>query len=141
MILSLVGICNLYLPKSPIYFVTFTAQKMKFLVKDFFIKCDQISSFLRIWSYLLKKSLMEDFNFCEVFHTWPNILLNSQDFVIEVTFLHIIIFKKSVVTPSKIHTVISFYAKALKCLPEKYFRKYWGFGFHWSNYILSKFWK
>ena len=39
---------------------------MKFSIKDFFSKCDQIGSFLRIWSDLLKKSLMENFIFCEV---------------------------------------------------------------------------
>ena len=33
---------------------------------NFFSKCDQIRSFLRIWSYLLKKSLMENFIFCAV---------------------------------------------------------------------------
>ena len=38
----------------------------KFLVEDFFSKCDQICSFLRIWSHLLKKSLVENFNFCAV---------------------------------------------------------------------------
>ena len=32
---------------------------MKFPVKDFFSKCDQIHSILQIWSHLLKKSLME----------------------------------------------------------------------------------
>ena len=32
---------------------------MKFFIRDFFSKCDQICSFLRIWSHLLKKSLME----------------------------------------------------------------------------------
>ena len=37
---------------------------MKFSIKDFFSKCDQILSFLRIWSQLLKKSLMEYFIFC-----------------------------------------------------------------------------
>ena len=39
---------------------------MKFSIKDFFNKCDQIRSFLRIWSHLLKKSLMENFIFCAV---------------------------------------------------------------------------
>ena len=39
---------------------------MKFSIKDFFSKCDQIRSFLRIWSHLLKKSLMESFIFCTV---------------------------------------------------------------------------
>ena len=43
-----------------------TAQKMKFPIKDFFSKCDQIRSFLRIWSHFLKKSLMENFIFCAV---------------------------------------------------------------------------
>ena len=43
-----------------------TAQKMKFSIKNFFSECDQIRSFLRIWSHLLKKSLMENFIFCAV---------------------------------------------------------------------------
>ena len=38
-----------------------TAQGMKFPIKDFFNKCDQMRSFLKIWSQLLKKSLMENF--------------------------------------------------------------------------------
>ena len=42
---------------------TDTAQKMKFSIRDFFSKCDQIRSFLWIWSHLLKKSLMENFFF------------------------------------------------------------------------------
>ena len=44
-----------------------TAQKMKFFIKDFFSKCDQIRSILRIWSNLLKKSLLENFIFCAVY--------------------------------------------------------------------------
>ena len=44
----------------------YSAQKVKFSIKDFFNKCDQIRSFLRIWSHLLKKSLMENFIFCAV---------------------------------------------------------------------------
>ena len=43
-----------------------TAQKINFSIKDFFSKCDQIRSFLRIWSHLLKKSLMEKFTFSAV---------------------------------------------------------------------------
>ena len=39
---------------------------MKFLIYDFFNKCDQIRSFLRIWSHLLKKSSVENFSFCAV---------------------------------------------------------------------------
>ena len=33
---------------------------------DFFSKCDQIRIFRRIWSHILKKSLMENFIFCAV---------------------------------------------------------------------------
>ena len=43
-----------------------TAQKLKFSIKDFFSNCDQIRNFLRIWSHLLTKSLMENFIFCTV---------------------------------------------------------------------------
>ena len=39
-------------------------QKMKLSITDFFSKCDQIRSFLRLWSHLLKKSLMKNFIFC-----------------------------------------------------------------------------
>ena len=41
-----------------------TAQKMKFSIKDFFSKCDQICRKLRMWSHLLEKSLMGNFIFC-----------------------------------------------------------------------------
>ena len=40
---------------------------MKFSITDFFSKCDQICSKLRIWLHLLKKSAMENFIFCAVF--------------------------------------------------------------------------
>ena len=46
--------------------VSNTAQKMKFSVKDFFNRCDQIRIFLRILSHLLKKSLTKSFIFCAV---------------------------------------------------------------------------
>ena len=40
---------------------------MKFSIKDFFSKCDQLYRNLRIWSHLLEKSLMENFIFlCNV---------------------------------------------------------------------------
>ena len=45
-----------------------TAQKIKFPIKDFFSKCDQIHSFLRMWRHLPKKSLTENFISCAVFH-------------------------------------------------------------------------
>ena len=34
---------------------------MKFSIKGFFNKCEQIHSFLRIWPHLLNKSFMENF--------------------------------------------------------------------------------
>ena len=39
------------------------AQKMKFSVKDFFSKCDKIRRKLRIWSHLMKKSLIRKLYF------------------------------------------------------------------------------
>ena len=49
-----------------------TAQKMKFSIKDLSSKCDQIRSFMRIWSHLLEKSLMENFIFCAVLFELTN---------------------------------------------------------------------
>ena len=39
---------------------------MTFSIKGVFGKLDQIRILLRIWSYLLKKPLMENFIFCAV---------------------------------------------------------------------------
>ena len=36
-------------------------KEMKFSINDFSSKCDQIRNFLRIWSHLLKKFVMENF--------------------------------------------------------------------------------
>ena len=58
---------------------TLTAQKMKFSIKNFFSKCDQIRSFLMIWSHLLKKSLMENFIFCVVSELEINIQEVKKD--------------------------------------------------------------
>ena len=38
---------------------------MKFSIKDISSKCDQIRSFLWIWSQLLKKSLIKNFFFVQ----------------------------------------------------------------------------
>ena len=45
---------------------TDTAQKIKFSIKDFFSKCDQIHRKLQILPHLLKKSLTENFIFFAV---------------------------------------------------------------------------
>ena len=49
-----------------------TSQKMKFSMKDFFSKCDEIRSFMWMWSHLLKKSLRENFIFCAVIPVFKN---------------------------------------------------------------------
>ena len=51
---------------STLSYYYYATQKMKISIMDFFSKCDQIRSFLRIWSHLLKKSLMENFIFCSM---------------------------------------------------------------------------
>ena len=42
-------------------------QKIKFFIKDFFNKCDQIHRKQRIWSHLLKKHFMKNNFLCNVF--------------------------------------------------------------------------
>ena len=42
---------------------------MKFSIKDFSSKCDQICRKLRIWSHFLNKSFMENFIFCAVWYS------------------------------------------------------------------------
>ena len=49
----------------------------KFSIKDFSSKDYQIRRKLRIWSHLLKKSLMENFIFCAVYDLCGNVLLIS----------------------------------------------------------------
>ena len=54
-----------------------TAQKMKFSVKDFFSNVTKSAVSLRIWTHLLKKSLVESFNFCTVLqYHFNNLNLN-----------------------------------------------------------------
>ena len=43
---------------------------MKFSIKDYFSQWNQIRKKLRIWSGLLKKSLMENFIFCAVIYLY-----------------------------------------------------------------------
>ena len=55
-----------------------TTQKLKFSIKDFFNKCDQIHRKLRIWSHLLKKSLTDNVIFCAVNNANAQILFTKQ---------------------------------------------------------------
>ena len=56
-------ILKLNLETGVLMMLPITTQKMKFPIKDFFSKCDENCRKLRIWSHLLKKSLMENFTF------------------------------------------------------------------------------
>ena len=47
-----------------------TAEKMKFFIKDIFSKCDEIRSFLQIWSHILKTSLIKNFFWYSGFYHW-----------------------------------------------------------------------
>ena len=62
---------------------------MKFSIADFFSKCDQIRSFLRIWPHLLKKSVLENSIFCAVF------FLNINAVFAEVIIHKIVYWKES----------------------------------------------
>ena len=65
--------------------------KMKFSIKDFFSKCEQINIFLRIWSHLLNKSLMENFIFCAVLEPLP-IKIRKKELAISVKKVEQILF-------------------------------------------------
>ena len=64
-----------------------SGEKMKFSVKDCFRRCGQIWSFLRIWSHLPKKSLMENLIFCAV--------INALIFVLNLLKVNKLIIKTS----------------------------------------------
>ena len=60
----------------------YTAQKMKFSIKDFLSKCDQIRRKLGIWSHILKKSLIENFIFfCAVLVSQIRLLFSQTRLV------------------------------------------------------------
>ena len=53
-------------PQKHVISSAYTAQKMKFSIKNLFSKCDQIRSFLRILLHLLKNTFIWNFIFCAV---------------------------------------------------------------------------
>ena len=59
-------------------------KKMKVFIKDFFINCDKICSFLWIWSHLLKKSLIGNFIFCAVQETFLSPQLQAVTCIIRL---------------------------------------------------------
>ena len=60
-----------------------TKQIIKFSIKDYFSKCEQIRSFLRFWSHLLKKPIMENLIF---FAVWDPLQAHNQYLDIFVNF-------------------------------------------------------
>ena len=64
-------------------FAGFTTKKMRFFIKVFFSKCDQIRSFLKK-SHLLKKFIMENFTFLQCLH------LRRRSFLIKIQDLSFI---------------------------------------------------
>ena len=81
-----------------------TAQKIKLSVSNFFRKCDKIRSFLRIWSHLLKKSLMKNFIFCTVQFLLPNLdfKLRSKMYIFYHSQFNIVIATQPAITCSKL---------------------------------------
>ena len=63
-------------------FIYRCTQKKKSPIKDFFSKCDQIRSFLLIWSHWLRKSLMKNiYFFCNLFcvrHRFRNLYVEKM---------------------------------------------------------------
>ena len=88
------------------------AQKMKFSIKDYFRKCDDIPSFLRIWSHLLKKSLMKNFIFCEVQVIFQDFSITDRSGCCQVPLIYVV---KEVTLNELQHKQIKLHNK---CLPE-----------------------
>ena len=63
---------------------------MKFFIKDLFSKCNQIRTSPRIWSNILKKSLMKNFIFFAVIKLkFPRVGLDEKGGVFIINFEHI----------------------------------------------------
>ena len=56
----------------------FIEEEMKFSIKDFFSKCDQVCR-MRIWSHFMKEFLIENFIFCAVL-----LAISAKGFIIFV---------------------------------------------------------
>ena len=74
----------LFPPNLTVSTVIDTVQNMKSSITDFFSKCDYIHRKQRIWSHLLKKSIMENFIFWAVWWQSPKgaLVLNHQEIII-----------------------------------------------------------
>ena len=108
-----------------------TGQKMKFSIKDFFSKCDQIRRKLRIWSYLLKKSLMKNVIFCAVKYTvrWGSNLSRENIGAALLDLVPVVQFKKRekhrwrIVTLLKLTLLHGFFSRFSNCTRSTKSRK------------------
>ena len=80
-------------------------------MNDFCSKCDQIRSFLRIWSHLLKNSLMENFIFSLV----------SMASELRVRERELCKYRNPSITVNKLVLDTLFYFKGTICLMKLYF--------------------
>ena len=105
---------------------------MKFSIKEFFSKCDQIRRKLRIWSHLLKKSLMGNFIFCAVHFPEGKVLSywsSHWQVLLEAPFLRILksseknfTFYRGSQNPFK-HIRWNFCENSERLKPVNYFRR------------------
>ena len=107
-------------------FWLYTAQKMKFSIKCFFSKCNQISRKLQIWSHLLKKSSMENFIFLAV------LTLHLLAMLILIFFSFMIIWAVKACG----YRVIKYFFDEIYFGRESNISKEWSFS--WNNYSQLK---
>ena len=107
----------------------FIAQKMKFFINDFFHRCDQIRSFLRIWSHLLEKSLLENLIFCTVFDTidFDIFYLRCINLIFLQTFYieHLVTYLIKKILYRLTRKLLLFYIHHLNCLDGQSFETYY----------------
>ena len=72
---------------------------MKFSIKDFFSKYDQIRSFLRTWSHLLNKSLMR---IALIVNAKTNVFDFDFEHVLDQLFYVSIIYRKQRMVPEAV---------------------------------------
>ena len=93
-----------------------TAQKMRFSIKDFFSKCEEIRRKLRIWSHLLKKSLIENLIFCAVYRVLPfRIILK----MFAGNMLKTVIFIKAIFSDLQVVDILNILQKGNHALSSK----------------------
>ena len=135
---------------------------MKFSIKDFFSKCDQIRRKLQIWSHSLKKSFTENFIFCAVysydefgmktrywqrfFELYPDVILTSEySYPFRTLFLSKIRPSHNTPIPKYTHHIINTFNLRALTLPvwisddEK--KQNLIFYFHTSLWCLKRFYE